>query len=255
VFGAHTTKVSVLARNKHVLDERTTVAALARWQLPASDYLSHMTDAKPDRLRQLRPGIRLFGGGTEPPVPVPVRYEPGHLGAERYVGSFLAAAEVLAREAIVRPEVSDRLILPALFSYRHWLELRLKALLIRTQRLGRDLLDPAWTHNLSALWERVQPALELALPDLDESQMTAVRSIVLEFSATDPRSEGFRYAITRRGDVSLPEDLVEVDMAHFTAVMREVSQFLEDASEALIRSLTALDEWEDTVREWDEIDW
>lgn len=108
------------------------------------------------------------------------------MGAERYVSSFLAAAEALADRIIDRPDDAQTLVLPTLFAYRHWLELRLKALVIRTQRLQQDMLDPGWTHNLAALWDRLQPRMDLCLPDVDRQQVAAVRSIVIELSNMDP---------------------------------------------------------------------
>jgi hypothetical protein len=195
-------------------------------------------------------GTRLFRDG-DPDHAVVIRDEPGHMGAERYVSSFLAAAEALADRISERPEDAHALVLPTLFAYRHWLELRLKALVIRTQRLRRDLLDPIWTHNLEALWTRLQPRMELCVPDLDRQELAAVRSIVIELSDMDPGSVGFRYAITRSGEVSLSDALLTLDFAHFRAVMDDVVGVLEHVSDVLLASL----EWEQDIRDWDEIDY
>jgi hypothetical protein len=132
--------------------------------------------------KRLNSDTRLLAIAVEAELPATIRHEPGNLGAERYVQAFLASGDALAKHIRDNPAEADLLVLPMLFAYRHWLELRLKTVIIRTQRLQRELREPYWTHNLSALWDRARDGL-LRVSDVDPAP-----ELVLAAHAWTPRS-------------------------------------------------------------------
>lgn len=51
----------------------------------------------------------------------------------RYIESYREAGEVLTTH-VLQDGIADFLVFPILFAYRHWLELRLKSLIVLGQR-------------------------------------------------------------------------------------------------------------------------
>ena len=97
--------------------------------------------------------------------------------------------------------IRDGLIYPALFSFRHYLELTMKDSLNRFSNTGE--LDPfviRREHNLVSLWNSLSPYIE---EDESKSNMS---KLINEVNMIDPTSERFRYPyeISRVGNKLLP---------------------------------------------------
>lgn len=139
---------------------------------------------------------------------------------------YFDAANLLL-EAIKKQHIEDyALTNPALFLYRHALELVLKAILERTAE-G----PPKNEHNLSALLERLQ---RFAKDEYKQDVPDWVVSRIEEFAAIDPGSMAFRYGQDRYGGkgtkpTSVPGE-VYVGLPHLLQTMEELYLALAHAA-------------------------
>ena len=121
--------------------------------------------------------------------------------------------------------VRDGLIYPALFSFRHYLELIMKDSINRFEHVGLDELVIKRTHDLLRLWERLSPYIEKG-EDKD-----IVQDLLIEMNNVDCKGELFRYPyeIGTEGDKllsSLPSGLYEVKELKTT--MLKIYRFMDD---------------------------
>lgn len=123
------------------------------------------------------------------------------------------------------------IIFPAVFAYRHCLELRLKGLIVD----GRSLLDQAaetfTDHSLMSLWDTFRKISEQVFPgDPDpDDVLNSVESCIRQFSQIDPTSQVFRYPARKGGEPTL-EGMPPISLLNIRDVMDRISNFLESSS-------------------------
>jgi hypothetical protein len=123
----------------------------------------------------------------------------------------------------------DFLVYPAIFSYRHFIELTLKEVIRNATRLlDRPVVIPS-THNLSALWDTAEPLLMEIEPE-STATYGDVRECLARFAELDPISESFRYPVKRNGDATLPPDLKNLDLRQVRDVVERLGSFLDAAA-------------------------
>lgn len=134
---------------------------------------------------------------------------------------FQAAAVLLLQQAAVVPLWNDRdpLVWPALYSFRHYMELELKYLMREFPELG--LGAPRTTHRLSKLWPSVAKGFTRCFGDEDREPFDVLERAIAMLEALDPAGDGFRYATTRVGESSMIED-VYLDPQALLRLTREV---------------------------------
>jgi hypothetical protein len=82
------------------------------------------------------------------------------------------------------------------------------------------------THDLTVLPRRVRPLLEAAWPAGDPRELDHLERILGELASFDGRpGTGFRYPVTKAGEVSLPGDL-RINLANVGDVMATVARRL-----------------------------
>lgn len=138
---------------------------------------------------------------------------------------YYDAANLLL-EAIKKQRIEDyALTNPALFLFRHALELVLKTILEQTAE-G----PPKNEHNLSALLARVQ---NFAKDRFNQDVPEWIVRRIEEFAEIDPGSTAFRYGKDRyEGKGSTPTSIAEevyVGLPHLQAVMKELYTALAHA--------------------------
>ena len=171
---------------------------------------------------------RLFDAGG--PWQTNVKMNMPFLRDFRYVEGFRRAAEVLVAHSEAHRADVDALAMPILFSYRQWIELRLKDLWLVGRRLAEQDADPLVMHDLRKLWGLTRPIIEKAWPEGDSAVLDRLGAILHELAALDgPTGTGFRYAVDRKGEPSLPDDLA-VNLSHVALIMRKVERHLEVAA-------------------------
>lgn len=185
----------------------------------------------------LESGERLFIETGQPREIAMIDYS---LTEDRYIISYREAGEVLTTH-VMQGGMSDLLVFPILFAYRHWLELQLKSLIRLGHRWRSEKLRPMRTHKLEVLWPLARKAIETAFPD-DPADLDTVGSVVDELVALDPESMSFRYARDQRGRLNLPASLERVNIAHIATVMLQVGTLLGGAADGMAEMLANADQ-------------
>jgi hypothetical protein len=157
---------------------------------------------------------------------------------QRYISSFLEAGNTLSYQAI-HGGIQDLLVFPVLFAYRHWLELRLKSLIVLGKQWHEEPAKPPTGHRLQCLWPKARVAIEAAFPD-DSTDLDALSAVISELSQVDPESQTFRYARNRKGAVNL-DGPSNVNMAHIAAVMQKVALVLDGAADGMDEMMRSAD--------------
>ena len=144
------------------------------------------------------------------------------------MGNFLPSGYKDAGDTILEAFVESRgshrdLLLPALFCYRQYLELKIKRITSRIHHyLGTGATDYRRIHDLEQLWRDMEQAYEEAgYGDSDEDKKTLeqTRTCVSQLNKLDPSGLGFRYP----NEVGL----FEVDPFHLHKVMTDIDAFLD----------------------------
>lgn len=121
--------------------------------------------------------------------------------------------------------IRDGLIYPALFSYRHYLELILKETLNLYECSGH-LVEEVINreHSLAKLWNKLSPHID------EGEDKDIVRNLVFELNSVDPKGELYRYPYEIGDDgnkltSSLPSGLYEIKTIKETMI--KVYRFLD----------------------------
>jgi len=149
-----------------------------------------------------------------------------------YVDGFKMASDRLVGHVISTGNDQDFLVYPIVFGYRHYLELRLKGLLRDASLLLGELApDPKLMgrHRLLPLWTKIRPMLERIFSD-DSLQLDLIGDRLAEIEAIDPDSFAFRYTTSKRGDLSLPADLRQINLAGFQNVVEKIASTLDGSA-------------------------
>jgi hypothetical protein len=152
-------------------------------------------------------------------------------GDYRRRNGFLAAAVLLLEEA-ARAEIwndRDPLVWPALYSFRHYMELELKYLVRGFPELG--LGSPPATHRLRTLWSPVAQGFARCFGEGDRGPFDVLEHAIAVLEALDPAGDGFRYATRRSGQSSMTED-VYLDPQALLRLIHEVDEVLGAAGMA-----------------------
>ena len=133
-------------------------------------------------------------------------------------------------DLLIQAAASDRaeranLIFPALFNYRHYVELALKYLITEYGSYAAVALG-AKGHKLMALWGEFEKVCEKFGHDINDEAMSAVRSCVAELEIIDVSSTVFRYATDLRGHTP-PLPAYGLDLVALHDVMNGIEGFFE----------------------------
>jgi len=114
-----------------------------------------------------------------------------------YSAGYKEAARRLTERALNESGSIDILVFPIIFLYRHYLELKLKEIILN----GTDLLysNPIITtgHSFSNLWNLANPLIEEVYKDeKDKEPLQLLKHVINEFIKIDQNSIAFRYPLT-----------------------------------------------------------
>jgi hypothetical protein len=159
-----------------------------------------------------------------------LEHDPG-AGDYRRRKGFRSAAVLLLEQAAAEHQWNDRdpLIWPALYSFRHYVELELKYLIREFPELGLGV--PAVTHRLRKLWPLVADGFARCFGNEDREPFDVLERAIAMLEALDPAGDGFRYATTRVGESSMIED-VYLDPLALLRLIGEVEEVLGAAGMA-----------------------
>jgi hypothetical protein len=148
-----------------------------------------------------------------------------------YAEGFKRAADQLVEDLLDGSAHSpDLLIYPILFLYRHYLELRLKELIIASARLLGETPNVPGHHTLTDLWAEVRPRLERIWPGPSARRHhDAIREHLREFCNLDPKSQAFRYPVDTNGVPSVTTD-ANISLRHLKETIAGISTILDGSS-------------------------
>jgi hypothetical protein len=122
------------------------------------------------------------------------------------------------------------------FLYRHAIELKLKALIASDpafrKRSAKSQAKALTGHNLEKLWNRLTNYLQEY--EFDTAEMKHVRRIILELTALDKSSDGFRYPFRYEGNahrVTLLPGLANKSADNFVWVLEAAVNWLDTVEE------------------------
>ncbi len=131
--------------------------------------------------------------------------EPDIWSWEHYINGFRTAADNLATST-ENDRRAGNLVYPTMFLYRHYLELRIKQLILGFQKLMelKDKLPPP-LHQLCELWKKVRELEQQAILSGDWNskenfnKYPKIEELIREFDKMDQGSYEFRYPVDKKG--------------------------------------------------------
>jgi hypothetical protein len=148
---------------------------------------------------------------------------------ELYATGYKDAADSLTERIFETRQHADFLVYPIAFLYRHYLELRLKEIILTGQELLDHRPDLEHVHRLDALWRSARKILEAVWPGSPAEDLDAVENCIRQFSNVDPQSMSFRYPATKDGKPTI-SNLEHINIRNLYEVMGRISSLLEGAS-------------------------
>ena len=137
------------------------------------------------------------------------------------MGGFVQAGTVLADQA--RDQYG--LVYPALYCYRHGIELWLKWLIAMYGRpVGVRPENLHATHDLWCLWTDLRLVYKKCGAAADDKDLIAVEQIIKQFHDWDKKGDLFRYAADRNGTVG-GHQYLDIDLANLRDVMAGLANF------------------------------
>lgn len=139
------------------------------------------------------------------------------------IEGYRQVAELAVAKSAEDRFTRDFLVYPAIFNYRHFIELSLKHL-IATYGVHVGV-DAIWnSHDLERLWLTFSEVLQRFGTEDPEDADPVVASIVAEFAKLDPRSDAYRYPKDQKGN-PLPLTFTRADLENLADVMKAVSGY------------------------------
>lgn len=163
-----------------------------------------------------------------------------------YADGYKRAAELVCEHACGERGELDILIYPAVFLYRHYIELTLKMLLEDTSELTDAPQKPKPNHKLPGLWAQVKGLLAEVFPESENVPPPNVGDVIQAFAELDPGATAFRYPTTREGEQSL-EGIRHINLAKLQEQLQPMIEFLEGAGAGVSHYL---DEKRSYERDW-----
>lgn len=143
--------------------------------------------------------------------------------------SYRLAADALAAAIEQRPGTANVLTLPLIYLYRHYIELRLKSLLLDAGELLDDPQQVPPAHYLVTLWHRVRSLLLKVDRSSEGPWLERADAVIHQFDALDDGSFSFRYPVDKDNNASFDTPL-RICPAVVKRVVDELSIVLEGAS-------------------------
>ncbi len=149
-----------------------------------------------------------------------------------YASGFKGAGDAIIQQYEDSHEwyKEPELFMPAMYSYRHFVELTLKWHIKRgkawklTTATERDMKS----HELKRLWDFAKPVIQVVWNSCDPNIVQAVERIVLEMNAIDESGQNMRYATDTKGTPTLDHVPNMVSLDHLRATIQKVWEFFEE---------------------------
>jgi len=158
------------------------------------------------------------------------------LDFETYCIGYLDACKLILNDmGKNRQFISDTLVFPIVYLFRHYLELRLKKIIIIGKKNSNKRVNVIkYKHNLENLWKEAKECIKTYWPSSCNSELNIIKNNILEFhNKFDQFASAFRYPVDNRGNKSFKKN-VHIDLKQFKKSMEEISNFLDGCSEGML---------------------
>lgn len=151
-----------------------------------------------------------------------------------HIEGYKRAADLIFEQFEEEPRVIavGWLVFPAVFLYRHFVELSLKDVISLGSYIETDNSQFPPTHDLNALWRKARTLIESVGPGCTNDDLDAMGSLIAELNSIDSGSFSFRYPVTKDGTPTLAS--LEFNLAAFRRGVEKMSGFFDGALSMLI---------------------
>jgi hypothetical protein len=143
-----------------------------------------------------------------------------------YADGYRIAADVLVKSCIYQMPFGrgdiDVLIYPIVFNYRHYVELRLKEIIIGLKHCHGIDENVKLVHDIKILWSELKKLYQEFEEDNNTEDFENAERVIFEFAKIDPRSTAFRYPT---------QTMSKVNIRNFGEVMDRLANFLDCLSD------------------------
>mgnify|MGYP001586511334 CR=1 FL=1 len=131
----------------------------------------------------------------------------------------------------------NELVFPVIFLYTQYLELRLKDIIVLSNRLNHktpllpDSLQQG--HAIDKIWSHAKPLIMAVSPKISRDGLEDVENGIKQLIAVDPTGMAFRYPKDRKGNFYLPKEPAVINLVHLRETMQKMdvldgySEYLE----------------------------
>jgi hypothetical protein len=173
------------------------------------------------------------------------------------------SADLLMAKASDAPGLLNVHAIPAVYLFRHFVELSLKNMLAMAGRLANQDGSYPDKHRLEPLWVKLRALLhEAGLPESDDERRTLdiVGAMIRELDNADGTAMGFRYPVgTSEKDgsrsVLLGDDFEYFDMRAFRDQAQRLANFIAGCTDQLDVYLGMKDEMDQEYRHYLRDEW
>ena len=149
-----------------------------------------------------------------------------------YCEGYKLSAELIENELLNKQSNRDFLIYPLIYLNRHYLELKLKEIIIEGHFItDNDKIIPKGQHNILKLWNESIYVLNKLWEDFEQPSIDVVRKIN-EFHIIDIKSFSFRYPIDMNGNENL-EFIERINFKKFIDEFKEIKNYLENITDSI----------------------
>jgi hypothetical protein len=150
-----------------------------------------------------------------------------------YVEGYKVASELIEKEMLEKLTDRDLLIYPLLFLHRHYLEIKMKEIIVEgSSILGNKDMFPRGKHKLLELWDELNEVLVEVHKGSYEKPDVSIENKIKEFHQLDLKSDGFRYPVDTKGQLNLKSHAA-INYRNFMDEFEEVKRFLEGIADEL----------------------
>lgn len=149
-----------------------------------------------------------------------------------YTEGYRRAVEVLTLQVLERGNGHDTLVYPIIFSARHYIEIKLKYLLLAASALLDRDSAVSGRHGLMETWRHLRPLLEEIFKGDDRGEIGTVQSLLQEFDVRDRSSMAFRYPVDLKGQSHHPRAFT-IGLETFQKTFANLSSFFEACDAAI----------------------
>lgn len=143
-----------------------------------------------------------------------------------YSEGYKNAGDALFNYCIANPFYNNTIVYPLVFTYRQFIELRLKELIMMGNKLNDIDKDFPDEHNILRLWKMFRNEIYSKIAQEDRAIFDNSEKVIEQFTTEDSQSMNFRYPLT--GGAIRRDSLKRetIDLINLKAVIDRLYNFL-----------------------------